>query len=106
MSQHSPIYNELLIKKRLGQTKRDSERMDVIAQIRLNKPHLRILDTPAKRFELVMWIEAEKCQPLKGWLTAMTYNDPLFFQHYEFESDDTILRDSRELESLGFFEKP
>jgi len=82
----------------LANAKRDPYRLDLQASIRTIKPHLRIIDTPWKRFELDSWIQAEKCIPLKGWLIEMTYESPRFFESYNFESPDTILRDGRYLE--------
>lgn len=49
---------------------------------------------------------ANHCVPLKGWLVDKLYDDPTFFERYNFASPDTILRDSRELEIMGYFEKP
>lgn len=86
--------------------KRDGYRLQQIKDIRIANQHLRVIDTPQKRAELYIRYLAECCMPLKGWLVDKLYDDPLFFQRYDLPSPDTILRDSRELEIMGYFEKP
>ena len=90
----------------LSKSGRDAYRLQTIKDIRIANPHLRIIDTPQKRAELYLRYLAESCTPLKGWLLDKLYDDPQFFSRYEMPSPDTILRDSRELEIMGYFEKP
>ena len=97
----------------LANARRDPKRLDLQASIRTIHPHLRIIDAPWKRFELELWIQAENCMPLKGWLLNQTWDNPQFFKTYPFESGDTILRDGRYLEEgdkergvSPMFEKP
>lgn len=68
-------------------------------------PRLQCIDTDNKRAELVLWKLAQKCPPLKGWLLDKVYDNPNFFDVYDLESPDTTLRDNRELERLGYFDK-
>lgn len=89
----------------LSESKRDKERLEELMKIRLSHPDLRVIDTPQKRAKLYLLYMADHCVPLKGWLVDKLYDDPAFFERYNFASPDTILRDCRELEILGYFEK-
>lgn len=89
----------------LSESKRDQERLEEIRKLRIKHPDLRVIDTKSKRAKLYFLYVAEHCMPLKGFLVDKLYDDPAFFERYDIDSPDTILRDSRALEEIGYFEK-
>lgn len=97
------VFKELAI----AQTTRNKERLDIIMQIRIDNPELRVLDAPWKKALLCMLFEARR-NPSSSFAKAvrdLRYSERDFAEKTEMVSPDTILRDSRELEILGFFEK-
>lgn len=88
-------------------TKRDKKRLDVIMKIRLDNPELRVLNAPWKKALLCLLVEARlhPDTPFAKAIRDLRWEDRSFAEKIGMMSPDTILRDSRELEALGFFEK-
>lgn len=89
-------------------TKRNRARLTVIKQIRTDNPELRVINKPWKRFILCVLYEM-RVHPNSEFSRKMRdlrYEDRTFAEKMGAMSPDTVLRDSRELEIMGLFEKP
>jgi hypothetical protein len=88
-------------------TDRDILRLDDLMMLRVDNPHLHKIgkDESWKRIELCFRYWALKSPGFRQFLRNLLETDPMFFKKANFAPTDTILRDSRELEALGFFER-
>lgn len=90
--------------KKLG---RDAYRLQAIMQIRNSvKPDLTVIDDESKRIELVIRYWCRENAQFRDLFAEAIYADPDFFRKLNLSSPDTILRDNRELEKAGYFQKP
>jgi len=96
-----------LIWPELANLGRNPFRLQAIMQIRNSvKPDLTVIDDEGKRSELVIRYWMRENAIFKEAMQEILYNDPDFFRKNHLTSPDTILRDSRQLESHGYFQKP
>lgn len=85
---------------------REPYRLQTILQIRNSiKPELVVLDSPDKRAELVIRYYMRENETFGAMMRQILYDQPDFFRKANLTSPDTILRDSRELEQKGYFQK-
>lgn len=90
--------------KKLG---RDAFRLQAILQIRNSvKPDLTVIDSEDKRIELVIRYWMRENNAFRDLFADAIYANPDFFRTLNLSSPDTILRDNRELEKAGYFQKP
>lgn len=97
------VFSEL----RTADTTRDRHRLDMIMQIRIDNPELRVLNAPWKKALLFLLFEARRSpdSQFARMVRELRWQERSFAEQMGMLSPDTILRDSRELEILGFFEK-
>lgn len=69
------------------------------------KPDLTVIDKESKRIELVIRYWMRESNQFRDLFADAIYSDPDFFRKLSLSSPDTILRDNRELEKAGYFQK-
>ena len=86
---------------------RDAYRLQTIVQIRNSiKPDLTVIDDESKRAELVFRFWMRENDFLREMFAEALYKDPDLFRKLNLTSPDTIMKDNRELERHGYYQKP
>lgn len=99
------LHDDILPEIAAMNTKRDKKRMSDIAKIRIDYPHLRVLDANWKRSELWFRYLARTNSRFGKLFRDLLYEQPDFFKQANFMPFATLDRDCREMEERGLFEK-
>lgn len=99
------LHDDLLPEIAALDTKRDKKRLSDIAKIRIDYPHLRVLDANWKRSELWFRYLARTDKEFGRLFRDLLYDNPKYFERATFLPFSTLDRDCRILEEKGMFPK-
>lgn len=85
---------------------RDPYRLEKIHEVRLENDDLKIISNEKQRVKLLFLSWGKINDSFGAWLKTELYNNPNLFNDLALPSADTILKDNREMERKGFWEKP